>query len=219
MKAVDRILGEAMTPYQKGIYKNPQKALDWSLKNHRRFLEAEPYIAKDPYLAYMYASSVIGGRWPEAERESLVNDPRWSAHYAKHVIKGRWPEAEPAIAKDPDWSCWYARTVINKKVWLWDRDENSDTQRWPEAEPAIVEDPFSAYHYAKDVIKGRWPEAEPAIAKSPSAYDYAMDVIKGRWPEAEETIAKSEYKDHYLKEWPEAKDDWAMNGWIDWLDT
>jgi hypothetical protein len=114
MKAVDRILGEAITPYQKGIYKNPKKALDWSLKNHRRFLEAEPYIAKDPHLAYVYASSVIGGRWPEAERESLVNHPGWSAHYAKDVIKGRWPEAEETIAK----------SEYNKDYYL---------KEWPEA--------------------------------------------------------------------------------------
>ena len=80
-------------------------------------------------------------------------------------------------------------------------------------------DPYWAYNYARDVIKGRWPEGEPTIAKDPhQAYNYALDVIKGRWPEAEEAMAKSEYKNRYLHLFPDAKDDWAMNGWIDWLD-
>ena len=80
--------------------------------------------------------------------------------------------------------------------------------------------PDLACYYALYVIKGRWPEGEPAIAKDPRwAYFYARHVIKGRWPEAEEATAKSEYKDRYLQHFPDAKDDWAMNGWIDWLDT
>jgi hypothetical protein len=77
-----------------------------------------------------------------------------------------------------------------------------------------------AYWYAKDVIKGRWPEGEATIIKNPHwAYNYTRDVIKGRWPEAEEAIAKSEYKDWYHEKFPEAKDDWILNGWLDWLDT
>ena len=92
--------------------------------------------------------------------------------------------------------------------------------RWPEVEKAIATDPWWAYHYAKDVIRGRWPEVEKAIATDTRwAYHYAKDVIRGRWPEGEKAIAHSEYKDHYLETFPEAKDDWAMNGWIDWLDT
>ena len=81
-------------------------------------------------------------------------------------------------------------------------------------------DPWWAYEYAKDVIRGRWPEAEATIAKDPySAYHYARDVIGGRWPEGEAAIAKSPgYAKVYLEAFPEAKLEWAMNGWLDWLD-
>ena len=80
--------------------------------------------------------------------------------------------------------------------------------------------PENAYFYARGIIKGRWPEGEEAIAQVPYyRYRYAMDVIGGRWPEAEETIAKSEYKNKYLKAFPDAIDDWALLGWTDWMDV
>ena len=80
--------------------------------------------------------------------------------------------------------------------------------------------PHWAYRYAKDVIGGRWPEAEEAIATDPFyAYRYARDVLKGRFPEAEASIATHPYEaNQYLIEFPQAKLEWAMNGWIDWLD-
>ena len=56
-------------------------------------------------------------------------------------------------------------------------------------------DPWWAYRYATCVIKhGRWPEGEPAIAKDPECAQY------------------------YLKQFPEAKLEWLMNGWMDWTD-
>ena len=101
MNTTDRILGEAMTPRQKRIYKDPEKAVRWATKHGQRFPEAEPYILKatDPGWAYFYAKGVIRGRWPEAEA-AIATDPKWAHYYANHVIKGRFPEGEPAIAKD-----------------------------------------------------------------------------------------------------------------------
>lgn len=92
--------------------------------------------------------------------------------------------------------------------------------RFPEGEPAIATDPYSAVQYAKHVIQGRWPEAEPVIATDPmSAYYYSKSVLKGRWPEGEPAIAKDpDYSILYLELFPQAKLEWAMNGWIDWLD-
>ena len=80
--------------------------------------------------------------------------------------------------------------------------------------------PLNAYNYARDFIKGRFPEGEATIAKDPrSAYMYARHIIKGRWPEAEASIATHPYyAKQYLIEFPQAKLEWAMNGWIDWLD-
>ena len=134
MNTTDRILGEAMTPRQKRIYKDPRLAVFWAIKHGQRFPEAEPYILKatDPGYAYGYAKEVLKGRWPEAER----------------------PEAEAAIATSSWWG----------------------------------------YRYARDVLKGRFPEGEPAIATEPRLAKY------------------------YLKQFPEARLEWAMNGWLDWLD-
>jgi hypothetical protein len=137
---------------------------------------AEPFIAKDPEWAYVYARDVIKGRWPEAE-PVIAKAPEWAYRYARYVIKRRFPEAEPVIAKDPLWAFYYAKIAIKG--------------RFPEAESAIARDPQLAYWYAKDVIKGRFPEAEPFIAKDPEwAYVYARDVMEGRWPEVEPVIAK-----------------------------
>ena len=92
--------------------------------------------------------------------------------------------------------------------------------RWPEAEATIATDPSVAEHYALNVIKGRFPEGEAAIATDPGwAYQYAVNVIKGRFPEGEATIATDPHRAKiYLREFPEAKLEWVMKGWLDWLD-
>jgi hypothetical protein len=88
--------------------------------------------------------------------------------------------------------------------------------------PTEVEkrDPHWAYWYAKDVLDGRFPEGEAAIATDPYwAHWYALNVIKGRFPEGEAVIATDpKCSEQYLKIFPEAKLDWAMNGLIDWTD-
>ncbi len=107
--------------------------------------------------------------------------------------------------------------------------------RFPEGEAAIATNPIASYKYATEVIKGRFPEGEDTIATSPAhawyAVNYALNVIKGRWPEAEKAIARSlkdaleddrdaaiEVVYAYLKAFPEAKLEWIMNGWLDWLE-
>ena len=124
-------------------------------------------------------------------------------------ILGEASKVRPPTEKeltDPRSAYDYARDVIGGQ--------------FPEGEPAIATNSFTALYYAKDVIKGRFPEAEATIAKSPQwAYYYAVNVIKGRFPEAEPAIAKSpNYSTMYLKQFPQAKLEWAMNGLIDWLD-
>jgi hypothetical protein len=92
--------------------------------------------------------------------------------------------------------------------------------RWPEAEATIATDPYCAYSYARYVIGGRFPEAEAAIAKDPiTAYEYVCHFIKGRWPEGEAAIATDPGAAKlYLEHFPDAKLEWAMKGWLDWLD-
>lgn len=63
------------------------------------------------------------------------------------------------------------------------------------------------------------PRVLSALAENPAqAYTYATKALKARWPEAEEKIAKSSLKDLYLQRFPEARTEWTMNGWLDWLD-
>ena len=119
--------------------------------NDKRWIEAEPYIMKNPWYAHRYAFSVIKGRWPEAEPYILKNLDR-ALVYARDCIGGRWPELESNLLSEGiEHILWYAASVIKG--------------RWPKAEPAIMKDPENAIWYARVVIKGRWPKAEPIIMK------------------------------------------------------
>jgi hypothetical protein len=121
-----------------------------------RWPEAEPYIMKEPALAFRYALNIIKGRWPEAE-PYIMKDDFMSYEYARDIIKGRWPEAEPRIMKCAPLAYQYALDIIKG--------------RWPEAEPYIVRYAYISYGYALNVIKGRWPEAEPYIMKDVELFD------------------------------------------------
>jgi len=92
--------------------------------------------------------------------------------------------------------------------------------RWLEGEAALATDPGWAYRYARDVLMGRFPEGEAAIATDPDwAYHYARDVLKGRFPEGEAAIATDpDWAELYLEAFPEAKLEWIMKGWLDWLE-
>ncbi len=140
MNTTSRILGEAMTPYQKRIHKDPVMASKWAIKHRQRFPEAEPYIATERHLAYLYARDVIKGRFPEGEA-TIVTDPHSAYCYAKNAIGGRFPEGEAAIAKDWYWAYAYASDVIGG--------------RWPEAEATIATDPVAAKLYLE-----AFPEAK-----------------------------------------------------------
>jgi hypothetical protein len=118
MNSVSRILGEAMTPHQKRIYKDPAKAVRWAIKHNQRFPEAEPYIVNNPGSAIAYAAVVLKGRWPEVE-DTLVRSATLAYFYAKDAIKGRWPEAEETLAKDPVWSQNYLKLYPQAKLeWI-----------------------------------------------------------------------------------------------------
>jgi hypothetical protein len=63
------------------------------------------------------------------------------------------------------------------------------------------------------------PQVLKMLAEKPVwALTYAKNSIKGRWIEGEELIAKSDLAKNYLELFPEAKWDWAINGWLDWTD-
>ena len=102
-----------------------------NILNNKRFIEAEPYIAKHPEYAYKYALFVIHDRWKEAE-PYIMKDPEHAYNYAKEIIKGKWRKAEPYIMQNPEYAYYYAKYIIKG--------------RWREAEPYIFQNP----KYAKD---------------------------------------------------------------------
>jgi hypothetical protein len=58
------------------------------------------------------------------------------------------------------------------------------------------------------------------IVKNAAWSYYLATAVKGqRVLEAEPVIAISNFKNGYLYHFPQAKDDWLMNGLLDWLDT
>ena len=109
---------------------------------------------------------------------------------------------------------------LTSPPWAYDYSRNVIKGRWPEGEAVIATAPQWAYYYAIDVIEGPFPEGESTIATDPwSAYAYAADVLKRRWPEGEPVIARDpHYSTKYLKQFPEAKLEWAINGLMDWTD-
>jgi hypothetical protein len=63
------------------------------------------------------------------------------------------------------------------------------------------------------------PPTKKELTTAHWAFNYARYNIKGRFPEGEASIATHPYcANQYLIEFPQAKLEWAMNGWIDWLD-
>lgn len=99
-KAVDysKIKGEKN---QENVYStmSAMDAFNLVNKNNRRMVELEPYIMKDPWLAYVYADRYIHHRWPAAERY-IMQDPAAACNYATTILKSPWPEAEKVIDTD-----------------------------------------------------------------------------------------------------------------------
>ena len=160
-------------------YKEAKRTGNW--------LEAEPYIMKDPEYAYFYARDIRKkGRWPEAE-PYIMKDPYSAYWYARYVIEGRFPEAEPYIMKDPEYAYMYARDIRKKG-------------RWSEAEPAIATS-HVVIRYANDVInddvthgfKKRWKEAEPYILRDAQKSALYAIMLNTPWEEAEPIIRTSNY--------------------------
>jgi hypothetical protein len=161
-------------------------------------------ICYDAKASYDFAK-LLKRRFPAGEAV-IATDPCLAYRYAKEIIGGRWPEAEKTISSSPAWSVDYALYIVKG--------------RWLTAEEAILRDAYWANLYVRDVVQGKWPEAEVALVNEPEfSMRYACYVTGERWPEAEAAIIKSAWKYSYLTKFPEAKEDWAMNGWIDWLET
>jgi hypothetical protein len=68
--------GDSDTPYfRKKCAEKPRLAYYYATKTlkGKRFLEGEPAIARDPYVAIEYAKDILRGRFPEAESRIISN--------------------------------------------------------------------------------------------------------------------------------------------------
>jgi hypothetical protein len=79
--------------------------IPWLSGTSKVWQEVEPYVRKNPVLAYLCAfneSRRIGSdaRWRQAE-PYIMKDPDMAGQYAHWVMERRWPEAEPYIKRDP----------------------------------------------------------------------------------------------------------------------
>lgn len=60
-------------------------------------------IKKSPRYAYRYAKYRLqNGRWVEAE-PYIMKDPQYAHYYAYNILKSRWVEAEKNIMKNEYW--------------------------------------------------------------------------------------------------------------------
>ena len=134
----EHLIGSRNIDVCKLISEIDERGITWALCYYARdiiqgrWIEAEPFIKKDPEAACHYALHVIKGRWAEAE-PYIMKDPKWAYYYTINLIKGRWPEAEPYMMKDSESACCYAIFIIK--------------ERWPEAEHYIQGNQLWAFHY------------------------------------------------------------------------
>lgn len=69
-------------------------------------------IKKSPRHAYRYAKyRVQNDRWVEAE-PYIMKNPQYAHYYAYNVMKGRWFEAEKYIMKNEYWWDAYSREFL-----------------------------------------------------------------------------------------------------------
>lgn len=75
--------------------------MDRNITDPSELRKREALWLQEPEAAVEYASIILKGRWPKAEK-MISKNARASLHYAIQVIKGRWPPGEIAIARNPN---------------------------------------------------------------------------------------------------------------------
>jgi len=127
------------------IYKYATKKLE------HRWVEAEPYLLKDPYIAVGYASDFGIQKWPNLEKEIIKRKDKQAALlYMKFVTpRERVPELEQLFKDDPGYVYSYVYDIIGGP--------------WPEGEEALLQEPEMATKYAIDFLNERWPELEQIL--------------------------------------------------------
>lgn len=172
---------------EKIILRDPEAAWEYArhLKQQKhgyrsnagfRWEQGEDIISTSPQYSYMYAHTVLCGRF-ELGEAAIARSAEYSFDYALQVIRGRWEPGEEAVSKHAGFSYRYAVEVLGHY-------EHHRSPRFPLGEEAISKEAQYSYEYARDVIQGRWEPGEEAISECTEVmYDYAKDVCKGRLPD------------------------------------
>jgi hypothetical protein len=123
-----------------------------------------------------YARVVIGGRWPEWEKEVLRQAKRLNSllpvciDYAVTVIKGAWPELEAVLYH-------LAGTKPRYRPMLFSTVSGADATYTIDPLGGLVAE------YARDVIKGQWHSFESLILNGKCRLDIAVTytaLFRGR---------------------------------------
>ena len=127
------------------IYKYATKKLE------HRWVEAEPYLLKDPYIAVGYASDLGMQKWPNLEKEIIKRKDKLAAKlYIKFVARReRVPELEHLFIGDPDYVNAYVYEILGGP--------------WPEGEETLLQKPEYATRYVIDFKDKRWPKLEQIL--------------------------------------------------------
>lgn len=72
----------------------------------------ESALAKDPFLAYHYATAILKNRF-EAGENAIATDPEFSLNYAENILKAPFPKGEKTIASNAYASVFYAIDVLD----------------------------------------------------------------------------------------------------------
>ena len=127
--------------------------IDYAKNCNIRWAELEKIMLShgDSIELPLYAETVIGGRWPEAE-PIMLKEPYVGYLYTMNVLKQRWPELEQEIIKRQDGStaCYYATGVLKR--------------RWPEMEPIILSERYKMF--ASSYIKNFDLSNDKKVSKS-----------------------------------------------------
>ena len=204
-----------------------------------RWLEAEPFIAVDPHVAYGYARDILMERWKSPEVELGIINSGSAKYYAEYVAETSEDELREDIENKLN------DLHYHDSIDLKDTIEEAIDNLLPLIVEALVErdystmTPTTVYAYAITDYKTKQlhgedyepdPKAEAVMMRDPgAAYYYARDVINDgkclgkRWEEAEPTIMSEPYwayayaKDVLGRRWKTAENVIKNNTYIAYL--
>lgn len=77
---------------------DPSSAYEFACLTSKRWIPGEAVISKSIKFAYLYASDILHGPFPEGE-DVIATDAHFSLLYATFCLTGRFEKAEAKISK------------------------------------------------------------------------------------------------------------------------